>query len=74
MPFAEDGSPLLGEPVIITPDELEALRLVYLEDLSQDEAAERMGVSKTTLWRILESGRKKVVRALVERRAIVISP
>ncbi len=54
------------------PDELEALRLVYLEGLTQEEAAKRMNVSRGTLWRMLNSGRRKVVQALVELRPIVI--
>ncbi len=56
----------------ILPDELEALRLVYLEKKSQSEAAEIMGVSRGTVWRLLESGRVKLVRALVTGKAIVI--
>ena len=56
----------------IYPDELEALRLVYLENLSQNEAASMMGISRGTLWRLLESGRRKLVQALVEVRPIVL--
>jgi len=59
---------------VLTPDEVEALRLVYLEDLTQDEAAAKMGVSRGTLWRIVEAARKKLVQALVEGRPIIVSP
>lgn len=63
--------PALIEGLIeIAPDELEALRLVYLEGMSQEEAAKLMGVSRGTVWRLLESGRKKLVMAIVEGRAI----
>ncbi|OYT49496.1 MAG: hypothetical protein B6U73_05310 [Desulfurococcales archaeon ex4484_204] len=65
-------SPLPPGTIILHPDELEALRLVYLEGLSQAEAALRMGVSRGTLWRLLESGRKKLVRAIVESKPILI--
>lgn len=68
-----EGELIEGEPVVIMPDELEALRLVYLEGLTQREASERMGISRGTLWRLLDSGRRKLVRALVERRPIVLS-
>jgi len=74
IPHDEDGSPIRGEPVNIMPDELEALRLVYLEGLTQREASERMGISRGTLWRLLDSGRRKLVRALTERRPIVLFP
>ena len=73
VPHDEAGQPIEAEPVIIMPDELEALRLVYLEGLTQKEASERMGISRGTLWRLLDSGRKKLVRALIERRPIVLS-
>lgn len=40
----------LSDVITLAPDELEALRLVYLENLSQSEAAKRMGISRGTLW------------------------
>ena len=73
VPHDEAGQPIEGEPITIMPDELEALRLVYLEGLTQKEASERMGISRGTLWRLLDSGRKKLVRALLEKRPIVLS-
>ncbi len=62
-----------GEPVVVAPDELEALRLVYYLGLTQEEAAQRMGVSRGTLWRLLSSGRKKVIAALVEGRPLSLT-
>ena len=56
----------------IYPDELEALKLVYIDNLTTDEASSIFGVSKTTFWRILESGRRKVVEALVNLRPLKI--
>jgi predicted DNA-binding protein (UPF0251 family) len=53
-------------------EELEALRLVDLEDLTQEEAAARMGVSRKTLWNDLQQARKKVVSALVNGQALHI--
>ncbi len=72
-PLDPSGNPVEGEPIVLTPDELEALRLVYLLGLTQEEAAKAMGVSRGTLWRALSSGRRKVVRALVEKRPLVIT-
>ena len=62
------------EPVYIEPAELEALRLVDLEGLSQEEAGERMGVSRGTVWRLIQSARKKTSQALTEGRQIRIVP
>ncbi|MEJ5186615.1 MAG: DUF134 domain-containing protein [Candidatus Geothermincolales bacterium] len=53
-------------------EELEALRLVDLEGLYQEEAATRMGVSRQTLQRMLEEARKKVVDALLHGKALKI--
>ncbi|MCD6457892.1 MAG: hypothetical protein B6U95_07440 [Thermofilum sp. ex4484_82] len=73
VPFDDRGLPISNEPIYLLPDEYEALRLVYLEGLNQNEAAARMNVSRGTLWRSLNNGRKKIVQALVERRPIVLS-
>lgn len=53
-----------SEPVILEPDELEALRLVDLEGLSQEEAGEKRGISRGTKWRLLQSARRKTTLAL----------
>jgi len=53
-------------------EEVEVLRLVDLEGLEQEEAAQRMGISRRTLWNDLQLARKKVAQALVEGKAIVI--
>jgi len=63
-----------AEPICIEPAELEALRLVDLEGLSQEEAGERMGVSRGTVWRLVQSARKKTAQALSEGRPIHIAP
>jgi predicted DNA-binding protein (UPF0251 family) len=62
-----------GEPIQLEPAELEAIRLTDLENLNQEEAGERMGVSRGTIWRLLQRGRSKIALALVERRRIEIS-
>lgn len=55
------------------PAEIEALRLVDLEGLSQEEAGERMGVSRGTVWRLVQSARKKTAQALTEGRPLQIA-
>jgi predicted DNA-binding protein (UPF0251 family) len=51
-------------------DELEALRLVDGDELKQTEAAERMGISQSTIARLLSSGRKKAALALAHGEAL----
>ena len=60
------------EEVNLMPDELEALRLCDLKNLSQAAAARKMKISQSTLQRILTSARKKIARALVGGKAIKI--
>lgn len=54
-------------------EELEAMRLKDIEELSQEECAERMQVSRQTFQNIIDSARKKVAIALTEGNAINIS-
>jgi len=61
------------EPVMIDVAELEASRLVDLEGLSQEEAGQRMGVSRGTVWRLVQSARKKTALALTQGRSIQIT-
>jgi predicted DNA-binding protein (UPF0251 family) len=60
-------------PILIEPAEIEALRLVDLEDLSQEEAGAKMGVSRGTVWRLLQSARKKTAQALTEGRPLQVT-
>lgn len=45
--------------------ELEALRLVDQENMTQEQAAIAMRISRGTLWRIIQGARQKVIQALV---------
>jgi len=59
--------------VYLSFPELEAMRLVDLEGLTQEEASDSMKVSRGTVWRLLESGRRKIVEALIKNKKIVIT-
>jgi predicted DNA-binding protein (UPF0251 family) len=59
--------------VVIEQAEIEALRLVDLEGLSQEETGVRMGVSRGTIWRLLQSARKKIAQALTEGRPVHVA-
>lgn len=60
------------EEILLSMDELEALRLVDLVGQYQEEASQSMGVSRPTLSRILAEGRRKVTDALVTGKVLRI--
>jgi len=71
--FKPRGVPLRElDEIIITFDELEALRLSDFDDLSQSEGAEKMQVHQSTFQRTLIRARKKVTQALISGKAIKI--
>lgn len=53
------------EEITISLDEMEAIRLVDLLGLYQDEASKKMNVSRQTLGNILTVARNKIANALV---------
>jgi predicted DNA-binding protein (UPF0251 family) len=60
------------EIVDISYGEVEALRLTDLEGLTQEEAAQKMGISRRSLWNDLTTARKKIAYALTKGCAIQI--
>jgi predicted DNA-binding protein (UPF0251 family) len=60
------------EPVFIEFAEVEAFRLVNKEGLSQEEAGQRMSISRGTIWRLVQTARRKAAQALSEGRPICI--
>ncbi len=55
-------------------DELEAMTLCDRDCMTQAEAGEQMGISRGTVQRLVVSGRKKVVEALLGGHVLVIKP
>jgi predicted DNA-binding protein (UPF0251 family) len=73
MYYKPQGIPLSSlKEVVVSPEELETLRLRYIEDLSQDEAAEKMGISQSQYQRDLVNTLKKITKALISGDAISI--
>ena len=71
--FKPRGIPLsMLEEVILNVDEFEAIRLADLEGLYQEQAAEKMKVSRPTFGRIIDAAHKKVAEALVKGKALKI--
>ena len=59
--------------MILDIDEMEAIRLSDFEGLYQQECADRMGISRTTFSRLIESAHKKISDALLHSKAISIT-
>ncbi|MGV8091217.1 MAG: DUF134 domain-containing protein [Mangrovibacterium sp.] len=78
MPPPMDGFKPFGvpmrelEPVVLLFEEFEAIRLADYEDLSQEEAAEKMNISRPTFTRLHDKARRKIAKAFVEGKAILI--
>jgi predicted DNA-binding protein (UPF0251 family) len=71
--FKPSGVPLNDlRRVPLEPDELEALRLADLQELTQEQGAQLMGISRSTFQRILARARRQVALALVEGAALVL--
>ncbi|MCP5111007.1 MAG: DUF134 domain-containing protein [bacterium] len=71
--FKPRGVPMSRlDEIVVTIDELEALRLADLDGLYQEQAARKMKVSRQTFGRIVSSARRKVAKALVEGAALKI--
>lgn len=72
--FKPRGIPLsLLEEIHITDDELETLRLRYIEKIDQENAAKKMGISQSQYQRDLSSVLEKISKALIQGNAISIS-
>jgi len=61
------------EEVVLTLDELEAIRLADLEGLYQEAAAREMNVSRQTFGNILASARHKVGDMLINGKKLTIT-
>ena len=60
------------EPVVLSLDEFETIRLLDREGLTQEQCAERMGIARTTVTATYESARRKVADALVNGKRLLI--
>ena len=72
--FKPRGIPLreLNE-IEITDEELETLRLRYIKNIDQEDAAKQMGISQSQYQRDISSVLERITTALVEGHAISIT-
>jgi len=60
------------QQIVITVDELEAMRLADFLEMTQEEVAQKMQVSRPTVTRMLSRAHRAVAEALVHGKAICI--
>lgn len=61
------------EQMEIELDEFEAMRLCDHEGLDQTAAGRKMGISRGTIQRLLYSGRKKLLEAILKNHTLSIN-
>lgn len=72
--FKPRGIPMIElEETVLEKDELEAIKLADFDNLSHEEGAAKMKISRATFGRILKSGRNKVAESILKGKAIKIS-
>jgi len=67
-----DGAVESGPTVTMTVDEYEVVRLIDLEDYTQEECAKQMDVARTTVQAAYDGARKKLADSLVNGKTLVI--
>lgn len=61
------------EPIVLTFDEFEVIRLVDLEKQTHARAAKQMGIARSTVTEIYECARHKIADCMVNGHRLVIS-
>ena len=61
------------EPILLTLDEYEVIRLVDLEQKTHEQCAAQMDISRSTVQEIYESARRKIASCLVHGKPLHIT-
>lgn len=70
--FGPRGVGCAGEPVVLGLDEFEVIRLIDREGLQQEQAAQQMGVARTTVQTMYNEARRKLASCLVDGKTLRI--
>lgn len=61
------------EPIVLSVDEYETLRLIDREGFSQEQCGDAMHIARATVQQVYTNARKKLADVLVEGRPFIIS-
>ena len=61
------------EPILLTLDEYEVIRLVDLEQQTHEQCAAQMDISRSTVQEIYDSARRKIAACLVHGKPLHIT-
>ena len=61
------------EPILLTLDEYEVIRLVDLEQQTHEQCAAQMDISRSTVQEIYEVARRKIAACLVHGKSLHIT-
>lgn len=70
--FVPSGKETGNDIVVMTLDEYESIRLIDLEEMTQEQCAEQMHVARTTAQAIYGSARMKLAECLVKGKELLI--
>ncbi|MCG3221989.1 MAG: DUF134 domain-containing protein, partial [Candidatus Heimdallarchaeota archaeon] len=59
--------------ILLSSFELKVLQMADIEGLTQNEIAEELKISQTSVWRYLKTVREKIAKAIVENNVIRIT-
>ncbi len=59
--------------IMMSVDEYETIRLIDLQNFTQEKCAEQMNVARTTVQRIYDDARKKIADSLVNGKILIIA-
>ena len=62
-----------SEPILLTLDEYEVIRLVDLEQQTHEQCAAQMDISRSTVQEIYKSARRKIAACLVHGKPLHLS-
>lgn len=70
--FGPKGTPGLEE-IILKLEEFESIRLMDIEDLTQEECALRMNIGRSTFQRIYKNARSKIAESIINNKDLIFS-